>query len=110
MARKQVEGQELLIENDTPEIKAVKRQIKEYDKLRTTNRETGAANRDAEEKKRAKVFESVKLAGIDPDTEGVYHIEIDETDWAFSQDSQLKIKKHKIKGDDAGDGDDGDDD
>ncbi len=98
MARKQVEGQLDLIE-DSPEMKAVKRQLKEYDKLKLSNKEQHSANTEALTKKRDKVFEAVKAAGIEPDAEGAYTVIFDSTEWTFRQDAQLKIKKHAVKDD-----------
>ncbi len=106
---KQNDGEQLtLIETDTPAIKAVKKQIKEYEKLQEENREQHAADRMALKAKRTKVFEAVEAAGFTPDAEGHYHIPFDGKDWTISQDSELKIKKKAIKGESSDDGDDED--
>lgn len=78
---------EVLFENDTPEIKAAKKQCKEYDKIKEVNKEQNAANRSAEKKKRLKVIESIQVANIKPDSEGAYHITIDDKEWVFTLDS-----------------------
>ena len=59
MAKKQTEGQLDLIENDTPEIKAAKKTIKGYDKLKTENTENHAADRKREKEARQKVLVAV---------------------------------------------------
>jgi hypothetical protein len=111
MARKQVEGQLDLIE-DTPEIKTAKTHIKQYDKMLNENRMARKVMREAEKKKRGKVFEAMDASQIKPDSDGARHLSIDGYDWRFHQDSELKIEKRKIKEDDGYEDlaeDDGDD-
>jgi hypothetical protein len=110
MARtKDVVGQEILIDNETPEIKAMIRQIKVYEKLKAGIKEQHAADHEAEEKARDKVLRCAQASGLTPDAQGAYRLTFDEKEWVIFQDSQLKIKKHKIKYDGVGEYEDTDD-
>jgi hypothetical protein len=100
MARKKdVEGQEMLVDNYTPEMKAAVKKCKEYENLVGKQAEERAEYRIAEKKKRQQVLESIQASGIKPDADGSYTLRVDEKEWVLTQESQLKIKKHKIKDD-----------
>lgn len=82
-----------LIDVDGPELKPVKKQITEYEKLTEENKVQHSADRQAERDKRKKVFAAIEAAGIKPDAEGVYRFLMGGHVWEFSQEAQLKIKK-----------------
>lgn len=84
-----------LIDVDDPKYKAVKKQIVEYESLKQENSEQTSANNVAEKTKRKKVLEAVLAANITPDSDGVYHLRINGKIYDISQESQLRIKKHK---------------
>lgn len=101
MARKKdAEGQEMLIENDTPEIKTAKRLIKEYKKMREGFQFQHSTDRETLEKKQAKMVEAVQAAGLKPDAEGRYHIDMGDKTADVWQDSTFKIKFRNNKEDD----------
>jgi hypothetical protein len=97
-----------LIDVDDPQFKALKKQIGEYDRLVSDNREQASANRTREKDKRVKVLEAVKAADLTPDANGVYHIKFGGKVWDISQEAQLRIKKHAAK-EETPDADEGDD-
>ena len=83
-----------LIDVDDPKLADVKRELKAYDNILAENREQGAANRQAEKAKRARVLEKVEAAKLKPGPDGVYRLTLDGKTWEISQEAQLKIKKH----------------
>lgn len=84
-----------LIDVDGPKMRAVKKQIVEYEALKDENAETAQANHQAEKAKRTKVLEEVKSADIAPDSEGAYHLVLDGRVYTLRQEAQLKITKKK---------------
>ncbi len=85
-----------LIEIDSPEGKAAKRSILDYQRMKEENADAGREARKKEKEKRKIVFEKILACGIKPDADGIYHFAINGTDYQFNQDSQLKIHKRKI--------------
>jgi hypothetical protein len=97
MPRKSEPEQLALIDVEDPKLKVVKKELKEYDKMMSDNREQHSADRVAERTKRKRVLDAVVKSDVKPDSEGVYHLRFDGRVWDICQDSQLKIKKHADK-------------
>ena len=97
-AESELDEQMTLIDVDTPEMKEVKKELTQYEKLKMENAEQHAADREAEKDKRLRVLAAIEASGATPNADGEYHFRVGDKEWVISQDSQLKIKKHKIKG------------
>lgn len=104
MARKQVEGQEVMgFAEDTAEMKQAKKLIKEYKKLKDGFQAQHATDRETLEKKQVKMVEAVQASGYTPDADGKYHIPIDDKIWDVWQDATFKIKSRKNRDDEPDD-------
>lgn len=98
MARKNVEGQEVMpFAEDTPEMKQAKKLIKEYDKMKKGFQAQHSTDRETLDKKQAKMVEAVQLSGYKADSEGVFHVVIDDYIWDVWQDASFKTKRRKNK-------------
>lgn len=103
---KMVEGQQDLIDVDTPEGKAAKRIARQYRRMREEHNETRTTMREKEASVAEKLRTAISDLGIQPKADGSYHCVLDGCDITIPapKNPPIKIKDAKDEDDEEAEG------